>query len=307
MNYFFFEKEKTSSSEEKTKIGENSELKIEKNVKYTVEENDKLCCNIFTPNLKDDKIFPTIIFVHGGSWKRGDRNHWYFDVYSRFAQFFVSHGFVVVVPSYRLEKFPTQANDLADCILWTTKNISKYSGDPNSIFLIGHSAGGHLVSLLTVEDSYLKERDVSPSIIKACVGISGVYDIQNLSEQYLPRKFVIEPTFGTNSEDYKKSSPVHIELKDHLKDIPFFLINAYYDLGLEKHATEFQKKLKEIGNEKVKKVMYEKTDHLSIIGLGASMGVALKEMQNDILDFLKKELEESKIETNEEKVDFGIE
>jgi acetyl esterase/lipase len=286
------EKEENLEKSISTQALENEKIKIFRNINYTELDEDKLRCNIFSPNVKE-KQFPTIIFVHGGSWKRGDRNHWYFDLYSKTAEFFATNGFVVVVPSYRLSPdviFPSHANDVSDCLLWTNQNISKFGGDPNAIYLMGHSAGGHIVTQITVDLTFLKQRNISSDIVKACVGICGVYNIHELSETFVSKKFIVEPSFGYEVGNYKNSSPFHVELAENSKSTPFFFINAYYDLGLEKHAVDLVKKLKEFGNSKVKHVTYSGTDHLSIIGLGTSMGYAHPNMLEDILTFLKENL-----------------
>jgi carboxylesterase type B len=51
---------------------------------------DKQCCNIYKPpQTKDNgQKFPVLVFVHGGSWRRGDRSHRWFDVYGNNAKYF---------------------------------------------------------------------------------------------------------------------------------------------------------------------------------------------------------------------------
>lgn len=72
-------------------------------------------------------------------------------------------------------KFPTHVQDCALALRWVQDNIHKYGGDPTRIVLCGHSAGGHLASLLTLDRRWCAEAGVDPAIVKGVIGISGVY------------------------------------------------------------------------------------------------------------------------------------
>jgi acetyl esterase/lipase len=74
--------------------GDNSpEIKLHINLPYMMVETqdhvviDKQCCNIYQPvGGEEGKKYPVIVFVHGGSWRRGDRAHRWFDVYGQNAK-----------------------------------------------------------------------------------------------------------------------------------------------------------------------------------------------------------------------------
>ena len=71
--------------------------------------------------------------------------------YPAFASRFAKEGIVVVVPSYRLapkHQHPAQIEDTAAAFAWTVAHAAEFGGDPKRITIMGHSAGGHLVSLL---------------------------------------------------------------------------------------------------------------------------------------------------------------
>jgi acetyl esterase/lipase len=119
----------------------------QRNVSYGREISSyKRSCNIFFPKT-DKKLLPILFFIHGGSWMRGDRNYRWYDAYSATGITFATQGYCAVVPSYRLSpevKHPVHAEDLADCLLWMSKNIVNYKGDINNVHILGHSAGAHL-------------------------------------------------------------------------------------------------------------------------------------------------------------------
>src|SRR5262249_38587100 len=67
--------------------------------------------------------------------------------------------------------------DVAAAVAWTREHIAEYGGNPERIFLLGHSAGGHLVSLLATDESYLQAEGLKSSVIKGVICGSGVYHI----------------------------------------------------------------------------------------------------------------------------------
>src|SRR5262245_29640481 len=89
---------------------------------------------------KGQKDFPVLFFVHGGTWKSGDRK-----VYLKFGELFASHGIGTVVISYRLSpkvQHPAHVQDVARAFAWTWSNIPKHGGRADQIVACGHSAGG---------------------------------------------------------------------------------------------------------------------------------------------------------------------
>ncbi|MFN3231443.1 MAG: alpha/beta hydrolase [Alphaproteobacteria bacterium] len=117
---------------------------------------------------------PVIIFFYGGKWMRGHRDDYLFA-----AQCLASLGYVVVVPDYRLHPevtFPGFVHDGAAAVAWAEAHVKDYRGDPNRLFLMGHSAGAYIASKLAYDRSYLDERNVDHSRIKGLVGMSGPYN-----------------------------------------------------------------------------------------------------------------------------------
>ena len=96
-------------------------------------------------------------------------------------QAFVDKGFVFVSTNYRFVPKATvkeMTGDIAKAIRWVHDHAKEYGGDPNSIFVMGHSAGAHLAALVCTDDRYLKAEGLSLSIIKGCVPVdTAVYDV----------------------------------------------------------------------------------------------------------------------------------
>lgn len=165
---------------------------------------------------------PVMIFVHGGGWYRGDKARVY-----AMPQAFNEIGFILISMNYRLIPEVTvvdQMQDLARAVAWTKENIGKYGGDPARIFLMGHSAGAHLVALLGADESYLQTEGLALSDIKGVVALdTQTYDLHTLVTN-LPDGSgeAYTDAFGTEPEFLKKMSPLsHVEAG---KNMPPMLI-----------------------------------------------------------------------------------
>jgi acetyl esterase/lipase len=131
---------------------------------------------------------PVVLFVHGGAWMVGDKST--FGYYRGVARFFARHGAVAVSINYRLSprvKHPEHVKDVARAFAWVRRHVRDYGGDPDRIFLCGHSAGGHLVALLATDESYLKDpvlglTDADRAALKGVMAVSGVYRIPTPDE-----------------------------------------------------------------------------------------------------------------------------
>jgi acetyl esterase/lipase len=119
--------------------------------------------------------FPVVLFAHGGSWIAGDKA-----LYGHLGAFLARHGIGAVLANYRLApqvSHPAAAEDLARAVAWTRRHTRAYGGDPDQLYLCGHSAGGHLVSLLGTDESFLAAEGLGFEQVRGVITISGVYKI----------------------------------------------------------------------------------------------------------------------------------
>jgi acetyl esterase/lipase len=117
---------------------------------------------------------PVLIFIHGGGWATGDPAE-----YAFIGRNFVPHGYVVVIAGYRLDRagrFPAMLEDAAAAIAWTRANVARRGGDPERIFLMGHSAGAYNVVMTALDPQWLARYGLKPDVIKGVIGLSGPYD-----------------------------------------------------------------------------------------------------------------------------------
>ncbi|MDQ3288397.1 MAG: alpha/beta hydrolase [Pseudomonadota bacterium] len=126
---------------------------------------------------------PTVVFFYGGGWQRGERAQYQF-VGRRLAR----HGVLVIVADYRTwpaAGFPAFVHDAARAVQWTQANVGSHGGDPQQIFLAGHSAGAQIAALLAADPRYLRDVGLEPSALAGVVGLSGPYDFV-ISGRYRP-------------------------------------------------------------------------------------------------------------------------
>lgn len=130
--------------------------------------------DIYIP--KDADRSPVLVFIHGGAWKHGDKDMHYF-----VGESFAAEGIVTIIPNYRLfpeVTFPAFMHDAALAVKWVHDHAERYGGDPNRIILAGHSAGGHIVSLLGTDQRYLGEENggKKPTWLKGVISLAGPVD-----------------------------------------------------------------------------------------------------------------------------------
>lgn len=125
---------------------------------------------------------PLLLYVHGGSWRGGDKQ-----IPKALANLFGRLGWAVASTNYRLSpavKHPTHVQDVARAFAYLYKNATQYGIDPNRIVILGHSAGGHLVSLLALDPRYLQQEGIPATAIKGVIATSGMYDVPRWYEPH---------------------------------------------------------------------------------------------------------------------------
>ena len=165
---------------------------------------------------------PVMIYVHGGGWGGGDKQN----VNSK-PQFFVENGYVFVSVNYRLTPdvvFPTHAEDVGAAIRWVYDQISAYGGAPDRICLMGHSAGAHLVALVSTDPRYLDGVGLGLWAIRAVISLdTQAYDLRALAADSggrLPELYAA--TFSQNPDAWTDASPMSHVVSGN--DIPSMLI-----------------------------------------------------------------------------------
>jgi acetyl esterase/lipase len=139
------------------------------NIQYANNTESRQCMDIYLPLDADAGPFPVILNIHGGGWWAGDKGALSGEAH------LVDNGFVLVRLNYRYSTqapYPAQLEDLHTIVRWLHANKTELNLDMDRLFCIGHSAGGHLASILAMT------ADQTPDIsIRACVNQAGGTDL----------------------------------------------------------------------------------------------------------------------------------
>jgi arylformamidase len=204
--------------------------KLTPDIPYVENGHERQVLDIYTPERANNGSRPVMFWIHGGGWQVGDKS----DVALK-PKVLTERGFVFVSTNYRLlpdVEMDVLIRDVAKSLAWVHRNIAKYGGDPNRIFVGGHSAGAQLAALICIDDRYLKEEGVSFDVLKGCVPVDGdTYDIPKIimtaelrQTLYGGKMFTFghRQKFGNDPEKHVDFSAVTHVAKN--KGIPPFLI-----------------------------------------------------------------------------------
>ena len=119
---------------------------------------------------------PIFVFIHGGAWLVGSAKG---SGYA--AEMFVDAGAHYVALDFTTVKaaggdLPTMARQVRSAIAWVYRNAASFGGDPNRLYIGGHSSGGHLCGVALVTDWHAF--GLPDTIIKGGLCMSGMYDMK---------------------------------------------------------------------------------------------------------------------------------
>ena len=261
-------------------------MKIFKDIPYDVikdTEPNFTSLDIYTPLTGEN--FPVIVFIHGGTWVLGNKGMINEKIIS-----FVKESYVYVSINYRLSpdiQHPIHAVDVAKAVVWVYEHISDYGGDARNIFLLGHSAGGHLSALIALDKQYLENLGFSNKILRGVIGLdSAAYHLPTLIESEPENYYLFEMAFSNNSEIWEKASPINYT--DKINSSPPFLLIYAGDREVSKKVNlAFYEALKKSGHE-VDLYYAPDKNHVSIErDLGKSEDITIK----SIFRFVSKHLD----------------
>ncbi|KAF2076859.1 hypothetical protein CYY_001826 [Polysphondylium violaceum] len=162
-----------------------------KDIRYS-DNKPRNVCDIYSPaafdpnNNDGSKLYPVLLFVHGGSWAFGDKIQ-----YILMGKVLAEAGIVCMVVNYTLYPkglIDDMLVDLDNAVKYCYENIHLYGGDKHNIHLAGHSAGAHIITLFSCT-RYLNNaiksnktntsKDIVGSKVKSIVALSGPFEISD--------------------------------------------------------------------------------------------------------------------------------
>jgi acetyl esterase/lipase len=199
---------------------------------------------------------PVVVYYYGGALQQGDKR----DEHAT-GQRFAAAGFATAVVNYRLSpgvSHPAHIQDAAASFAWVKRHIAEYGGDPNQIFLVGHSAGAYLAALLAIDERYLAAQHLRSSDIRGIVPISAFYWVER--EGVAPDR--PKTIWGADPQTWVDASPAH-HLRPGLP--PMLIMYADGDEPWRRQQnTEMAAAVKAAGNSRVDLVQVPNRTHMSI-------------------------------------------
>ena len=158
----------------------------------------------FAPMETAAHLLPILVYIHGGGWTHGNK-----DWMSFMAPAVVDFPAVFVAPGYGLAPEHLHPSPVLDCLralAHVRTHAVEFGGDPDRLYLGGHSVGGHISSMIAVRPDLRAAHGLPDGALRACIPVSGLF-----------RVLACDPTGAT---DLDEASPVHWARN---ADMPFYV------------------------------------------------------------------------------------
>ncbi|MFN8553528.1 MAG: alpha/beta hydrolase [Candidatus Obscuribacterales bacterium] len=236
--------------------------------------------DVFSP--RTGSSHPVIIFFHGGKFSSGDKSSSVFNKPLAFTR----RGFIFVSVDYRLSpavKYPVHAQDVAESVAWIHKNIKRYGGDPDCLFLMGHSAGAALAALISTDARFLAQYGLEPSCLKGTILLDGGSYNFAATARSSKHHDLLNSVFGRDSQVWWQASPIRYVRRGNFMP-PFLILYIPNRADATAQALAFNGALKKSGTPS-KAVAVQGKTHAS---LNEDLGLACDKPTAEVFDFLDK-------------------
>lgn len=217
--------------------------------------------DLFLPSKTGAGRPPLIAFVHGGFWRESDDGY---GIGNALAQALVPRGVAVALIRYSLapaHRFPAQAEDVARAFAHLHRVAVQHGFDAKRMFLMGHSAGAHLASLVTLDGRYLRDAGAPAGAVAGVIAVSGIYDLGAAGPLAGRAGELVAPVFGNDPRAHRRASPAtHAR-----RGPPFLVLSAENDFpGFPPDARRFAARLRSAGNRDVQEIVLRGFDHFAV-------------------------------------------
>lgn len=169
--------------------------------------DDEQRFDVYLPRRTDLRNAPVILMAHGGGWKRGDKAMR--SVVENKVAHWVGRGFIFISTNYRLLPKATpleQAEDVTRALAVAQRRAASWGGDPARFILMGHSAGAHLVALLSASPDKAKRLGASPWLGSVLLDGAALDVVQMMEQRHMP---LFDNAFGSDPLYWRRASPYH--------------------------------------------------------------------------------------------------
>ena len=143
--------------------------------------------DVYAPESRTRTNHPVVVYFYGGAWQSGHRSD------SRgVARALAAQGILTIAADYRLYPeavFPGFLEDPAAAVRWTRDHAREFGGDPGRIFVMGHSSGAHMASMLATDPRYLAAQGMSNTSLAGMIGLAGPYATIPTSDPHMDEIF----------------------------------------------------------------------------------------------------------------------
>jgi len=148
---------------------------------------------------------PVIFMVHGGAWAFGNKS--VRGVVENKAARWLPRGFILISIDYRmLPDTPplAQADDVARALAFAQRHAKEWGGDPSQFIVMGHSAGAHLVSLISTDTAIAQRNGVQPWLGTISLDSAAMNVVEVMQQRHLP---LYDRAFGSEYAGWVAVSP----------------------------------------------------------------------------------------------------
>ena len=188
---------------------------VVRDVRYGPHERHRL--DVLMPRDPPRRAMPVLVFVHGGAFVGGNKSDG--EIFDNVLSYFTRRGVLGINATYRLaprHRWPAGAEDVRDVVDWIRANAAEYGGDPDKIFLMGHSAGAVHVATYTFMEEL--QADGGDDGLRGSILLSGIY---GADPEYSRPEY-----YGDDPSRRQERMPLrHIDGRR----VPLFIIDAEYD------------------------------------------------------------------------------
>ncbi len=214
--------------------------------------NARHALDIYAPKERKGPL-PVVVFFYGGTWREGNRADYLFA-----AEALTSRDFIVVVPDYRLYpevRFPAFVEDGANAVRWVLEHATEFGGDPDRLFLMGHSSGAHTATMLTLNEDYLAAEGIAASRIRGAIALAGPHAF------YPSRTASVAPIFA-HLRDENVARPIVFVDGD---EAPLLLLHGGDDNTVFLFNTIDLSKAVRAAGGRARRIVYPEVGHVGIL------------------------------------------
>lgn len=241
--------------------------------------------DVYTP-VERPANAPVVVFFYGGSWNSGSRSD-----YDFVGEALASRGIVVVVADYRLYpqvRYPMFLEDSARAVGWAHQHVREYGGDPQRLYVMGHSSGAYNAAMIALDPVFLAAVGLTPSMLSGWIGLAGPYDFLPIENPE------VKPVF------FFPDSPPESQPINHVsRDAPPTLLIASKDDNVVnpiRNTGGLAARLRADGVP-VRELYFSRTGHATLVGALSRPLRGLAPVLDDVVDFIHADLRVQQVST----------